>query len=1052
MEMHRCRSLRRFHKEVRQDIEIWIDPETPFWFVPNSKGAGLLSRMIDSCDSSHMTNVSESAEVSSWLDLLSPNGSKPCAGKRSAPLERLSEVWFHLTDACNLQCGHCLFGGRPGPVRMLAAERLIELAKEVYGLGARVFCFTGGEPFLYSRFTEMLRRLLHYADIRLAILTNGLLIPDHLADLSVLDRERLFIQVSLDGPKELHEKLRGKGTFDRTCDSVRRMVDAQVPCGIAMAVNELNVRYMAEMVGIADSIGSQSLHFMWHISRGTGRYLKAIGTVELLKRFREAVEEARSRNVVIDNLEAMRAQVFSHAGTRYDFGNAAWESLAIGPDESIYPTPVTIDFTEVCAGSARNGIERVWRDSPVLKQIREASLTEVPGMADDPWRFVIGGGDLDQCLANSERTREGILLSDDPLRPIYREMALMLIEQEAMELPVPKGPGFLLRMGDVTTDCPSGRDVNFTHCNCLLSMGIGDGRGLVRSFYSERARSPDDIILNPVTYDRAETEHIPLEALARMYGCGSPVFDAEPAPGETLVDLGSGTGVECFIGARAVGREGLSVGVDMTDAMLAIARKAQAHVSRELGYENTDFRKGFLESLPVENDFAHAVISNCVVNLSHNKRKVFSEIFRVLKPGGRLVISDVVAESDPPLSVRADHQLIGECLGGALVQEYLFTMLREIGFVNAAMIKRFPYRAARGHPFYSLTFRAYKPTHASLEPVVYAGPFQAVVTDDGQVLRKGKQAYINVGPGLSPEEAAAGGLFTLDGRSGAVTNSDAESSCGCFVPPTESRASARQTRPTTGCLVCGEPLVYSTVDEFQSCAICGEFAPTKARCRKGHFVCDTCHAEEPLEITKRLCLGSRETDVFPLFYRIAGHPLIPMHGPEYHGIVPGVLLAVYRNLGGEMGDDQILEGINRGTLVPGGSCAFMGTCGAAVGVGIAFGVILESTPLKAEPRRIVQSIVAETLERICSKNAARCCRREAHWAFVTAAEKSAEYLPVTIRADLWTSCDRWDRNEFCIRASCPFYDREPDSIVHEAGRAFGQSSLVNRFLREVPEK
>ncbi len=1052
MEMHRCRSLRRFHKEDRKDIEILIDPETPFWFVPNTQGADLLSRIVASCDSEDHTDVSDCAQEGSWLDLLSPNGFRPYAGKRLGPLERLSEVWFHLTDACNLQCGHCLFGGKPGPVRMLDPERLIALAEEAYGLGSRVFCFTGGEPFLYPRFTEMLRRLLRYEDIRVAVLTNGLLVPDHLGELSALDRERLFIQVSLDGPKYLHETLRGEGTYDPTCDSLRRMVDAQVPCGIAMAVNALNVFHMVDMVGIVDSIGSQSLHFMWHISRGTGRSLKAIGTAELIERFKEAVEEARSRNVVVDNLEAMRAQVFSHAGTRYDFGNAAWESLAIGPDESIYPTPVTIDLTEVRAGSARDGVERVWRDSPVLEQIRAASLTEVPGMAADPWRFVIGGGDLDQCLVNSERTQKGIFLSDDPLRPIYREMALMVIEQEAMELPVPKGPGFVLRMGDITTDCPSGRDVNFTHCNCLLSMGIGDGRGLVRSFYSERAQSPDEVILNPVTYDRAEIGHIPLEALARMYGCGSPVFDAKPAAGETLVDLGSGTGVECFVGAKAVGREGLSVGVDMTDAMLAIARKAQPHVSSELGYENTDFRKGFLESLPLEDDFADVVISNCVVNLSHNKRKVFSEIFRVLKPGGRLVISDVVAESDPPLSVRADHQLIGECLGGALVQEYLFTMLREIGFVNAAMVKRFPYRVAQGHPFYSLTFRAYKPTPASPEPVVYAGPFQAVITDDGQVLRKGKRTDITVGPGLSPEKLAAGGLFTLDNGSGGVTNIDAESSCGCFIPPTESRISAKQAPPATGCLICGEDLVYQTVAEYQSCAICGEFAPTKARCRRGHFVCDACHADGPLEITKRLCLGSRETDVFPLFYRITNHPIIPMHGPEYHGIVPGVLLAVYRNLGGDIDNDRILEGINRGALVPGGSCAFLGTCGAAVGVGIAFGVILEATPLKAKPRRIVQSVVSETLAKICSKNAARCCRREAHWAFVTAAEKSAEYLPVTIRADLWTSCERWDRNELCIRGSCPFYKRESDAILFEPGRAFGSSSLVDEALREVPEK
>ncbi len=102
----------------------------------------------------------------------------------------------------------------------------------------------------------------------------------------------------------------------------------------------------------------------------------------------------------------------------------------------------------------------------------------------------------------------------------------------------------------------------------------------------------------------------------------------------------------------------------------------------------------------------------------------------MLKPGGRVVISDVVAETDPPLRIRADHQLMGECIGGALVQEYLFSMLSDLGFVNSAMVKRFPYRTVQGHPFYSLTFRACKPGAVRERVLLYPGPFESVTEEE----------------------------------------------------------------------------------------------------------------------------------------------------------------------------------------------------------------------------------------------------------------------------------------------------------------------------------
>lgn len=1004
---------------------IYIDPETPFWFVPNEaatellNGAGAHAGDLRTFQSGGdpVTCINTDA-LKSMLDV---PFKEPYTGRKHRLLHRLSELWVHLTDSCNSICRHCLFGGRTGPIRSLSREGIERLVDEAYDLGARLICFTGGEPFAYPDFAGLIANILRRGDVRVAVLTNAMLIPNRLRDLISLDKNRLHFQVSLDGSEPAHDAIRGEGSFAETAGAIRAMVESGLSCATAMAVNPTNVTSMADVVGISHALGVRVIHFMWHFNRGSGRTLSMLPAGLLLENFRSAASVARTLGLTVDNLEAMRAQVFSHPGTRFDFGNAGWESLAVGPDGSVYPTPAMVDMESFRAGNIQDGLEKVWRNSEVLERVRQASLTQVREMKTDPWRLIVGGGDLDHCAVDNKASKGEIALVDDPYRPVYRYMTELLIREELDTLPIPDHPGLILRMGDITTDCPSGDDVNFTHCNCLLSMGQGGTTALVREFYSNRAAAPDELILNPVHLAKEETYFIPEEAKARMYGCGSPVGDAGLTVGETLVDLGSGTGVECFIAAKNVGPTGKAIGVDMTDAMLRIACRAREQVYRELGYANIEFKKGYLESLPLENNSADVVISNCVINLSHNKRRVFSEMLRVLKPGGRFVISDVVCESEPSLKVRGDHQLIGECIGGSLVQDYLFCLLRDVGFVNTEVLKRFPYREVQGHQFYSLTFRGFKPACEDETDIIYAGPFRAVITDDGQVIRKGLRARVSLGPGWNKDTLAGARVLTVNPASGAITNIDAESSCACFVPPARSLEVVPGSRHETGCLICGEPLVYGPMSVDLTCSVCGTAHHARAQCTRGHYVCDACHIREPIEVAKHFCLTSDETDAFRLLSRIAAHPAIPLHGPEYHCIVPGVILATYRNAGGTITDNQILEAIDRGSTVPGGTCAFMGVCGAATGVGIAFGIMLGSNPLKPVPRREVQRIVARTLDRISSLTAARCCRRESHLALQIAAEESVNLLPVRIRAEAWESCGQHELNKECIKRNCPFF-------------------------------
>ena len=185
--------------------------------------------------------------------------------------------------------------------------------------------------------------------------------------------------------------------------------------------------------------------------------------------------------------------------------------------------------------------------------------------------------------------------------------------------------------------------------------------------------------VDPITsnlYVNGETDELPSAAVLASLGCGNPTALAQLHPGEVVLDLGSGGGIDVILSARRVGPTGRAYGLDMTDDMLALARKN----ATEAGVTNVEFLKGQIESIPLPDASVDVIISNCVINLSGDKRRVLAEAFRVLKPGGRFAVSDVVVRGEVPTAVRRSMELWIGCVAGALEESEFHRLLSEVGF------------------------------------------------------------------------------------------------------------------------------------------------------------------------------------------------------------------------------------------------------------------------------------------------------------------------------------------------------------------------------------
>lgn len=315
--------------------------------------------------------------------------------------------------------------------------------------------------------------------------------------------------------------------------------------------------------------------------------------------------------------------------------------------------------------------------------------------------------------------------------------------------------------------------------------GLVSAEEAVRRRYEAGAEEPEAALCCPVAYDPRYLEAIPAEVLERDYGCGDPTPYVQT--GDTVLDLGSGGGKVCFIAAQMVGRGGRVIGVDCNREMLALARRHRPAVAERLGYDNVEFRCGLIQDLSLDLDrlagelarrpvrdqwdwlearsveerirrdhplvadgSVDCVLSNCVLNLVRptDRGGLFAEMFRVLRRGGRVAVSDIVADEDVPEHLQSDPQQWSGCISGAYREDAFLRAFEDAGFHGIELVKRErePWRTVEGIEFRSVTVVAHKgkqgPCQERNQAVVYRGPFRKVEDDDGHAFPRGQRIAV----------------------------------------------------------------------------------------------------------------------------------------------------------------------------------------------------------------------------------------------------------------------------------------------------------------------
>jgi radical SAM protein with 4Fe4S-binding SPASM domain len=780
-------------------VTVLIDPAGPNWVGTDERGRRILelfdgARTFDQVVRAYGAEAKvEFAAAWQHVDTLARDAVRrgmlaaapivhpPYRGRAShlGP-RRLTELWLHTNNSCNLACSHCLVSSGPDGDRGLPTDTLLKVIADARALGVRRFFFTGGEPFLRKDILALIDAALEDPKSELAILTNGILFtPTRLEELRRRDPGRLRIQISLDGSKpETNDAIRGAGSFAKIVKGIRAAIRAGLSVTVSTVITEANADDVPEVTRLVARLGGTAHHLLWLHKRGRADDggVDCTPSVErVIDVVRRAREVGRAVGVIVDNHEAVKTRLRYPAGTKRDLASAGVSSLCVYSDGQVYPSAAMANVPELRCGSILDqSLQDIWLTSGVTREFSRATVEDKAICSTCTFKFLCGGGDIEHAYFYG-----GSINAHDPYCELHQAMianALQELTEERKALVTNRRSGFsapivYTGMGESAVTCATDEtpgEVLTSRSECVLTFDLDAPRKVVREFYGSAAEAPQEELCCPVQPNPDDLTHIPTAVVERFYGCGSPVGAAGITPGETTLDLGSGAGIDVFIAAKKVGPTGRAIGVDMTPQMLAVARDAQKQVSAALGYDVVEFREGFLEQIPADSTSVDLVTSNCVINLSPDKPRVFAEMWRVLKNHGRIVVADIVADREVPPRHRKDPRLWGECISGALTEEEFLAALERAGFYGLQVLKKSFWKEVEGFEFFSVTVRGFKfeKTAGCVyagQFATYIGPFKGVSDEEGHWFPRNVAIEVCTDTAAKLSHAPYAGLFVVTG-------------------------------------------------------------------------------------------------------------------------------------------------------------------------------------------------------------------------------------------------------------------------------------------------
>lgn len=752
----------QFIQKRKNGVYLLIDPESPNWISINLTG----SEILKLCDGKHTLSdiqnavckkykrsdeeqvnleVSEFLSAAGLLEFVSNTKiERPEYKGRSKVIapDKLEELWIYTTLACNLRCRHCLVSAGKELEEELTTEEIKKLVDEAVVLGVKRFYITGGEPFIKDDIFELIKYITKDKNCELIILTNATLFDNKkISAMEEIKGPKLVIQVSLEGPNaEIHDRLRGKGNFDKVVKGIKKLIGIGITPIVSTALNKYNEKNIEDISRFLSKLGLKEHNILWMHAKGRGAdnlnelYVPPDKITRAMKKLRRAYKDQK---IILDNAESLKVRARAKRGRKNDLCNNCYKKVCVNSDGHVYPCASFNGDRQFDAGSVRKkSLKDIWLNSNVMARCRENSVQKKTECSLCYLKYFCGGG----CTSHSYYASEfdngrGSIKAQDPYCSTYKSLFEDILWELASEGVLPQnGYGYSAplvlnamdaklpsHLGSGIKTIDSNFEVGCYHCSCVLSVDIEDEDAVckpevkghvtktVKKKFTEAAKTPEKNYYCPTGYDPKDLEHIPDEVLRVSYGCGNPAALGNIRKGETVLDLGSGGGIDCFIAAKKLGRNGKIIGVDMTDEMVEAATGNAQKVAEVLGYNVVEFRKGNIMALPAEDNSVDLVISNCVINLTEDKTQVLEEIFRILKPGGRFIISDIVSSKPVPGYMKRDKELWSACISGALTDRRFQEIAENAGFPDVESSRNYLYKKVDYLDFYSVTLKSTKP-------------------------------------------------------------------------------------------------------------------------------------------------------------------------------------------------------------------------------------------------------------------------------------------------------------------------------------------------------